>query len=222
MGGSRGEVLSECEHLSCALVRVVLDVTDVLLSPSSVVTEFCDVSSLCSDWEFVEPQSFSFSKKRALCYTSTQEEMRYEGSQVKAPSITRGRMTPPAPMQNSYTSFEREQGSYEGRGWNARERNKSSQEPNSTWKGRSSVKVRVEELEGLLGPEDVDVDFRRILKEARDERGRKIVENFSSDDLSFLVAEWSKWDKYKRAPWRQDSSAAARSPGTADSQLEPN
>ena len=27
-----------------------------------------------------------------------------------------------------------------------------------------------EELEGLLGPEDVDVDFRRILKEASDER----------------------------------------------------
>ena len=24
-----------------------------------------------------------------------------------------------------------------------------------------------------LGPEDVDVDFRRILKEARNERGRK-------------------------------------------------
>ena len=39
-----------------------------------------------------------------------------------------------------------------------------------------SVKVRVEELEGFLGPEDVDVDFRRILKETRDERGRKIFE----------------------------------------------
>ena len=52
-----------------------------------------------------------------------------------------------------------------------------------------SVKVRVEELEGLLGPEDVDVDFRRILKEARDERGRMIFETFSSNDMSFLVAE---------------------------------
>ena len=38
--------LSECELVSCALVRVVLDVTDVLFSLSSVVTEFCDVSSL--------------------------------------------------------------------------------------------------------------------------------------------------------------------------------
>ena len=53
------------------------------------------------------------------------------------------------------------------------------------------------------------VVFRRILKEARDERGRKIFKTFSSDDLSFLVAEWSRWDKYKRAPWRQDSSASA-------------
>ena len=42
-----------------------------------------------------------------------------------------------------------------------------------------SVKVRVAELEGFLGPEDVDVDSRRILKEARDERGRKIFETFS-------------------------------------------
>ena len=72
-----------------------------------------------------------------------------------------------------------------------------------------SVKVRVEELEGFLGLEDVDVDFRRILKEARDERGRKIFETFSSNDLSFLVAERSRRDKYKRAPWRQDSSASA-------------
>ena len=37
-----------------------------------------------------------------------------------------------------------------------------------------SVKVQVEKIEDLLGPEDVDLDFRLILKEARDERGRKI------------------------------------------------
>ena len=58
-----------------------------------------------------------------------------------------------------------------------------------------SVKVRVEELAELLGPADFDVDFRRILKEARDERGREIFETFSSDGLSFLVAEWSRWQK---------------------------
>ena len=57
--------------------------------------------------------------------------------------------------------------------------------------------MEVEQSEELLGPEDVD--FSRILKEARDERGRKIFETFSSDGLSFMVAEWSRWDKYKRA-----------------------
>ena len=65
------------------------------------------------------------------------------------------------------------------------------------------MKMEVEELEDLLRPDDVDVDFRRFLEEARDEGGRKIFETFSSDGLSnFLVAEWSRWDKYKRAPWR--------------------
>ena len=31
------------------------------------------------------------------------------------------------------------------------------------------------------------MDFRRILKDARDESGRKIFETFSSNDMSFLV-----------------------------------
>ena len=53
--------------------------------------------------------------------------------------------------------------------------------------GRSyRVKVEVEELEDLLGPDDVDVDFRRILKKARDERGCEIFETFSSDDSWWL------------------------------------
>ena len=37
--------------------------TDVVVSPSSVVTDFCDVSSMYSDREFVEPQSFFFLPK---------------------------------------------------------------------------------------------------------------------------------------------------------------
>ena len=159
----------------------------------------------------MEPQPFSFSKKRAYCCTDTREEMRYEGSQVITPPLSRRRMTPPTPVQNSYTSLMRDHGRYEegGRGWNVRERTIIAR--TKQYLERSfSVKVRVEELEGLLGPEDDDVDFRRILKEARDERARKIFEIFSSDDLSLLVAEWSRWDKYKRAPWRHDSSASAR------------
>ena len=76
------------------------------------------------------------------------------------------------------------------------------------------VKVEVEELADLLGPDDVDVDFRRNLKEARYERGCATFETFSTDGLSeFLVAGRSRWDKYKRkwnAPWRQNSSSSAR------------
>ena len=70
-----------------------------------------------------------------------------------------------------------------------------------------SVKVEVEEWEDLLGPDDVDVDCRRILKEARAERGCEIFEIISTDGLSELVmANRSRWDKYKwNAPWRQDS-----------------
>ena len=60
-------------------------------------------------------------------------------------------MTPPTPMR------EREQGSYdgEGRGWNARERTITAR--TKQYLERSySVKVRVEELKELLGPEDVE------------------------------------------------------------------
>ena len=105
---------SGCEPDSCACVP---DVIDVPVSLSSVVTEFCDVSSMCSDREFVEPQSFSFSKMRAHCCTVTQEEMRYEDSPVKAPPPSRRRMTPPTPLQSSYSSFESSRGT---KRWNIR------------------------------------------------------------------------------------------------------
>ena len=82
-----------------------------------------------------------------------------------------------------------------------------------------SVKVQVEALEALLGPEDVDL--RRIVKEARDEQGRKIFETFSSNDMSFLVADGSRWDKYKRAPWRQDPSASASMDGGKQAWVSP-
>ena len=72
------EDLSDREFEAWVEVLVVLDVTDVLVSPSSVVTEFCDGFSCCPDCELVEPQSFSFSKKRSLYCTVTQEEMRYK------------------------------------------------------------------------------------------------------------------------------------------------
>ena len=96
-----------------------------------------------------------------------------------------------------------------GQGWSARERTIIAR-TKQYLKDSYTVKVEAEVLEDLLGPEDVDVDLRRILKEARDERGRNIFETFGSNDKSFLEAEWSRWDKYKRAPRRPDSSACAR------------
>ena len=87
------------------------DLTDVRVSHSSVFTEFCDGFSCCSHWEFVEPQSFSFSKKCARC-TVTQEEMRSESSQVKVLPQPGRRVMPPTPLQNSYSSFEEEQGHF--------------------------------------------------------------------------------------------------------------
>ena len=116
--------LSDREPVSCDLVRVVPAVIDVLVFHSAVVTELCDASPCCSDWEFVEPQVFSFSRKRAHCCTKTKDEMRYEGLPMTAPPLSRRRMTSPTPVQNSHTSFVRDHGRYEeeGRGLNSRER----------------------------------------------------------------------------------------------------
>ena len=52
------EDLSDRESEAWVVVLVVLDVMDVLVSFFSVVTEFCDGFSCCSDWEFVESHSF--------------------------------------------------------------------------------------------------------------------------------------------------------------------
>ena len=75
--GCGSEDLSDCELEARVHVSVVLHVTDVLVSPSSVIIGFCNGFSFCSDWGFVEPQPFSFSKKRARSWTVTQEEMRF-------------------------------------------------------------------------------------------------------------------------------------------------
>ena len=74
--------------------------------------------------------------------------------------------------------------------------------PSSRRRLSYSVKVEVEDLEDLLGP-DVDVD--RILKEARDERGLETFETFTTNGLSeFLVAS-----RQKKMERRQNSSASA-------------
>ena len=116
------EDLSDRESEAWVDVPVVSDVTDVPLCPSSVVTEFCDGFSCCSDWEFVELQSFSLSKKRSLYCTVAQEEMRYESSQAKAPPLSRRRMIPTSPMQSSYSSFDEKHSEVEDQIWSAHDR----------------------------------------------------------------------------------------------------
>ena len=161
---------------------------------------------------FLSPQ------KRAHCCTVTQEETRYESSQVKALPLSRRRMMPPTPLQNSNDTFEEEQGHFdvEDQMWSARERTIIAR-TKKYLEESYSVKVEVEELEDLLGLDDADVDFRRILKEARDEKGCATFETFSTDAPSeFLVVSRSRWDKDKmkwNAPWRQKSSAFASDGG---------
>ena len=123
------EDLSDCELDSRALVLVVLVVIDVLVSPSSVVTELCEVSSFFSDLEFVESQSSSFCKK--WIWTTMQEERRYGFSSVKAPPPSR-RKTAPTLLQNSYSSFgwEQEHHEVDSQIWRARE--------NAPWRQSSS------------------------------------------------------------------------------------
>ena len=69
------EDLADCEPDSCAHVRVVPDVTDVLVSPCG------------SDWEFVEPQSFFFLHKACTLwsrYAGRDEVRRLTGESTPA------------------------------------------------------------------------------------------------------------------------------------------
>ena len=74
-----------------------------------MVPECYEDVSLDSDWAFVEPQSFSFSKKRSIVGEDNRGEMSYEETPVKAPPNTRRRMMPPMPQQNSHSSTDERQ-----------------------------------------------------------------------------------------------------------------
>ena len=104
---------------------------------------------------------------------------------MKPLPLPRRRMMPPTPLQNSNDTFEEEQGllGAEDQRWSAKERTIIAR---TKLVLERSFSVTVEE--DLLGPDDVDVAFRRILKEARNERGYDVFETFSTDGLSeFLV-----------------------------------
>ena len=131
---------------------------------------------------------------------------------MKAPPLSRRRMIPPTPLQNSYSSFEEEQGHFEveDQMWSARDRTiiaKTKQYLEES----ESLKVEIEELESLLGPDDTDVDFRRILEEARGEKSSAIFETFNTDGPSefLVVSRWVKHQRRRNAPWQQNSSSSS-------------
>ena len=71
-----------------------------------------------------------------------------------------------------------------------------------------SMKVEVEELELLLGPEDSEVDLRRIWRCAKRNKGREIFEIFSSESQSeFLVASRARWDERQRVLVTQEEES---------------
>ena len=104
---------SECGSVVVSGVPVVTDVGETALS---VVTVMCEGVPRDSEWDFVEPQSFSFSKKRKFVCVENQEDMNYEGTLVKAPPCPERRMRTPLPQQSSFLSME------EGSPWSAQER----------------------------------------------------------------------------------------------------
>ena len=113
------EDLSDRESEARVFVPVVLDVTDVLVSPSSVVTKFCD-SFFLHGVGICGTTVISFSKKRAHSCTVTQ--VRFDGPQVEAPPLSGRTMMPPTPLQKSYSSFEEEHFETEDQMWSSRDR----------------------------------------------------------------------------------------------------
>ena len=88
--------------------------------------------------------------------------MRHESSPVKAPPLSRRRMMPPTPRQCSYSAVAIEVDQV----WNAPDRTVIARMEQYLEKS-DSLKVEVYELESQLGPGDSEVDFKRILVEAR-------------------------------------------------------
>ena len=76
----------------------------------------------------------------------------------------------PTPLQSSHSSYEEKQWQIEVEDqiWNARDRT-VNEKTKHYLEESDSMKVEVEELESLLGPEDSEVDFRRILEEGEEQ-----------------------------------------------------
>ena len=172
--------VSDCDSGTGTGVPVVSVVAVVSVSLSSVVTEVCDGFSLDSVWEFVEPESFSFSKKRSSVLEENQGEMRYEWSPVQAPPNTRRRDN--ATYVSANFVFLRRTKVSAKRSWK-RKASGSIQEGRvmaamkNYLEKNVDIKVEVEALKLLMDPEESDVCLMCILAHAR-RRGSRIFEIF--------------------------------------------
>ena len=169
------------------------------VSALSVVTVVCEDLPSDAEWDFVEPQSFSFSKKRKFACVEGQEDMNYEGTPVKAPPCPKRRMTTPLPRQRSFSSME------EGSLWSAQERTAIARI--EQYVNNSNVsKLEIAEVEeNSLGPEYSDVDVKHIVRNATME-GRNIFEVFSVREKGeHLVARKWRWDdsQMQRRPQKE-------------------
>ena len=153
-----------------------------------------------SDWESVEPQSFSFSKKRQAACVENQEGMSSEGTPVKAPPASRRKIMPPTPQQSLQSSSEAtqlqtevEDQEFEGEHrWTARDRTvvaRMEQYLNEN----DNMRVEIGELEFLLGPEDSEVDLRQTLSTRGGKgyaRRKRVAGSLKSSARRVRVRSW--------------------------------
>ena len=103
MSDSGWEFASEYGSVVVSGVPVVPDVGE---GTPSVVNVMCGVVPSDFDWNFVEPQSFSFSNKRHFACVDNPSYMNYKGTLVKAPPCPKRRMRTPLPQQSTFSSME--------------------------------------------------------------------------------------------------------------------
>ena len=182
------------------------------VSAPSVVTVMCEDVSSDSEWDVVEPQSFSFSKKRSFACVENQEDMNFEGAPVKAPPCSKRGMTTPWPQQNSFSSME------EGRIWSSQERTANARMEQYV-NNSELIKLAIAEVEeNSLGPEFSDVDVKQMLRNATRE-SKNIFEVFSVREKGeHPVASRWRWDdsQRQRRPQKEIDWKESQSPEVGD------
>ena len=123
------------------------------------------------------------------------------------PPASRRRTAAPTPQQGSQQLVEslqrqaeeedEERGEHERR-WTAKEKAVVPR-LEQYLKRTNNIKVEIEELEHLFGPEDPEVDLRRIVMEARKFNCQRFfVYFFAEGPRELLVASKAHWERYQR------------------------